>query len=336
MSGPPPRIEAVGLAKSFDGRRAVEGLTFAIPPGEIFALLGPNGSGKTTTVRLLNGVLAPDAGEARLDGVRAAEDPAAVHTRSGVMTETAGLYENLSGEENLGFFGAVHGMEAGDAKRRARHLLEVLELSDAAGRKVKTYSTGMKKRLSLARAMLHRPAALFLDEPTSGLDPEGARAVTELVRRLASEEGTTVFLCTHQLKYAEEITTLYGFIHEGRMLGFGRFDALARAMGAAARLELRAEGVPPALSGRPHDSDGRILRFDIAGDDDAARILGAVVAAGGRIYEARQTRMSLEDLYFAYRRRAETADGGTATTSGAASGAGRRTSLTSEAEGGVS
>lgn len=322
MIAAPPRIEARGLRKAFDGKPAVAGISFAVPAGEIFALLGPNGSGKTTTVRLVNGVLAPDAGEAFVDGIRACDDPVAIHARAGVMTETAGLYENISGRDNLLFFGAMHGMDPADARARADELLGLLELSEAAPRKAKTYSTGMRKRLSLARALLARPAALFLDEPTSGLDPESARAVTGLIRDLAARQGATVFLCTHQLKYAEEICTLYGFLHEGRMLGFGRFDDLAREMGGSERLLLRAEGMPDALrdrgagagSGAERGGNRGMARaqgrdgaysFDIKDDAEAAGIVAAVVAAGGRVFEARRERMSLEDLYFAYRGRAE-------------------------------
>src|SRR5699024_8997780 len=142
--------------------------------------------------------------------------PERVHAVSALCTETTMMYDHMTGEENLRFFGRLFGMKAADATQRARELLKLVDLTDAAERKLGAYSTGMRQRLSLARVLMHRPRVLFLDEPTSGLDPESVQSVNELIAR-QGREGVTVFLCTHQLRYAQEICTRYGLISAGRL-----------------------------------------------------------------------------------------------------------------------
>jgi ABC-2 type transport system ATP-binding protein len=292
-------IEVSSLSKSYDGKDyALREVSFSIPRGEIFGFLGPNGSGKTTTVRLLNGILTPTNGNATILGKDISKEQAEIHKICGVMTETALMYETLTGYENLSFFGNMHGMAEKDIRDRSAELLEALELSAAGGRKVKTYSTGMKRRLSLARALLHRPEILFLDEPTSGLDPESAINVTKMIRQLSVEHGVTVFLCTHQLKYAEEICTLYGFIHKGSLLGFGTFDALLRQKNNTKYLEIRGVDLPGAYRAEQTAKD--IFRIPIGSDSDASGIIGDILSSGGKVFEARQVHWNLEDLYFSF------------------------------------
>ena len=188
------------LSKTYSGgKEAVRQVSLFLGKGEVFGFLGPNGAGKTTTVKLLNGMLLPTAGSCRVLGNDPAREPEKVHARSGVVTEHAQMYDNLTGLQNLMFYAAIFGMAEEQARERANELLGQLGLEEAKDQKLSAYSTGMRQRLSLARALLHRPEALFLDEPTSGLDPESAQNVNRLIRRLAKEEGITVFLCTHQL-----------------------------------------------------------------------------------------------------------------------------------------
>ena len=202
------------LSKTYPGgKAALREVSIALDPGEIFGFLGPNGAGKTTTVKLLTGMLTPTGGGCTVLGRDPARQPEAVHALAGVVTEHAQMYDTLTGLENLTFFGALFGLDAKASKSRAQALLEELDLTHAAGQKLGAYSTGMRQRLSLARALMHRPQVLFLDEPTSGLDPQSAQAVHTLLRRLAREEGTTCFLCTHQLRYAQEICTCLSLIH---------------------------------------------------------------------------------------------------------------------------
>lgn len=292
-------INVKSLSKSYDGQPfALRDIDLSIPQGEIFGFLGPNGSGKTTTVRLLNGILTPTSGEASVMGSSIYTDAIKIHSFCGVMTETAASYENLTGYENLQFFGKMYDLSGKKLKERCMELLKGLELYEARDKKVKNYSTGMKKKISLARSLIHRPKVLFLDEPTSGLDPEAAANVTNLISGLAKQDGVTVFLCTHQLKYAEDICTLYGFIHNGQLLGFGTFNKLLEQKNSGLYLELRGRNIP-RLHSNEELSSGR-CRVAIKNDEDVSRIITEIVSMGGSIYEAKQIHWSLEDLYFSF------------------------------------
>jgi len=287
-------LQADRLVKSFGNHQVLKGISFVIPEAAIFGLLGPNGSGKTTTVRLLNGLLTMDSGSASIGGIDVAPQKPDLRRLCGVMTDGANLYDELSGRHNLEFFAEMFSLK--EAKKRCSELLAFFELEDAAGREVRTYSTGMRKRLMLARALLHKPRMLFLDEPTSGLDPESALEVNNLIRRLAFEDKVTVLLCTHQLKYAEGLCTSYGFLDQGEMRASGTWEELLLSAGQPRFLELRGSN----LQHRSLEQtvDGR-WRIPIESDDGAALALRELVENGANLYDARQTTLSLEDLYFA-------------------------------------
>jgi ABC-2 type transport system ATP-binding protein len=287
------------MSKSYDGTtRALNNISLAIPKGKIFGFLGPNGSGKTTTVRILNGILSPTGGMAQIFGKDVTKDYIGTHKLCGVMTETAACYENLSAEENLLFFGRMHDMNESELAKRTEYILRKLELYEVRDRKVKKFSTGMRKRVSLAIALIHNPQILFLDEPTSGLDPENAVNVTKLIQDLAEENKVTVFLCTHQLKYAHDICTLYGFINNGSLLGFGTFEELAARKNANLLLRLRGVDIPDSLGFNYEGSN--VYKKSISGDEDAAVLINRVLKGGGKVFEAVQEKWSLEELYFSY------------------------------------
>jgi ABC-2 type transport system ATP-binding protein len=201
------------LAKHYGEVRAVDGISFAVAEGEIFGLLGHNGAGKTTTIRMLTGRTRPTSGHASIAGFNVVEELDQIKPIINLVFEDANLYERLTGKDNLAMFARLYGMPVS----RADELLAMLDLSDAARRRVKTYSTGMKQRLVIARALINTPKVLFLDEPTRGLDPASARELREMILKLA-EQGTTVFLTTHYMNEADELCDRVAFLKEGRIV----------------------------------------------------------------------------------------------------------------------
>ncbi|MBF0546614.1 MAG: ABC transporter ATP-binding protein [Candidatus Riflebacteria bacterium] len=297
-------VEIADLSKTYDKKSwALDKLSLSIKEGEIFGIFGPNGSGKTTTVRLLNGVLDPSAGTASILGMSITSQGPEIRAQCGVMTETAAAYEYLSARENLQFFGMLHQMDDQNISKRSDYLLSLLGLCEAEHRPLKTFSTGMRKKLLLAISMLHKPRLIFLDEPTSGLDPEASKNVNDLIRTLAKKEGVTVFLCTHQLKYAEELCSVFGFLKEGRLLACGRFEELQAKYDTHITLEIRGKNLPKNLE-FVQESDG-VFRRDIQAFEDAGEIIRTIVQGGGTIFEARQIKASLEDLYFSIQKRTD-------------------------------
>jgi ABC-2 type transport system ATP-binding protein len=292
-------INISNLKKSYDGKtNALNNISLSIPKGEIFGFLGPNGSGKTTTVRVLNGILSSTSGHAEILGKPVNEHNLELHRSCGVMTESSSCYENLTTEENLIFFGRMHGMDEKMLRQRVDFILKRLELLAVRNRKTRALSTGMRKRVSLAIALIHDPQILFLDEPTSGLDPENALNVSRLIKELAQENEVTVFLCTHQLKYAENICTLYGFINDGNVLGFGTFDELASKKNASLQLKIRGKNISDKFGMMREEHN--LYTKSISGDAEVNTIMHNIIADGGEIYEVLQQKWSLEQLYFMY------------------------------------
>lgn len=291
-------IVAKKLSKSYEDTQALRGLTLEIPEGGVCGFLGPNGAGKTTAVKLFNGLVTPTSGECTVLGIHPQENPQGVHQICGVMTETARMYGQLTGLENLCFFGETAGMERGDARERACELLRWLELWDARDKKAGAYSTGMMQRLSLARALIHRPRVLFLDEPTSGLDPESAQMVNEMIAQLAREEGTTVFLCTHQLRYAQDVCSMYGILQKGELLACGAFETLWKQAGCRIWAGVRlGEGSAP-IAGM-EEKDGWWCKA-VDSEKEMPAILEQLIRNGSSVYEARLFYPQLEEVYFRY------------------------------------
>ena len=220
---PQASIELDGVSKRFGAQSVLTALSFRVAPGEILGFLGPNGAGKTTTLRLLAGVIRADSGRIRVAGLDPQQDGDAIRRRTGVLTESGGLYPHMTGLDNLRFFAELYGV---DEPGRPAHLLEEFGLGPHRDKKVGTYSTGMRKRLGLARALLHRPEILFLDEPTSGLDPEGIRMVLEQIAALGQSQGTTVILCSHVLQQLELVCHRYVFLEQGRTIEQGTLEEL--------------------------------------------------------------------------------------------------------------
>jgi len=287
--------------------KALNRVSLSLSKGEVFGFLGPNGAGKTTMVKLLNGMLTPTEGRCWVCDIDPSQEPEKMHRIAGVVTEHAQMYDHLSGYENLVFYGNLFGIRSSESQSRAQSLLEKLGLTNARDKKLGAYSTGMRQRLSLARAMIHRPEVLFLDEPTSGLDPESVHSVNQLIKQLAREEGTTVFLCTHQLRYAQEICSSYGLINEGVLLADGTLEQLRSMVFAGMTVSIKADGVPPEFQSR--GSGGQDYEVKVESESEIPPIVKRIVDHGGSIYRVTSKRMSLEEIYFALIEQGKGGDG---------------------------
>jgi ABC-2 type transport system ATP-binding protein len=220
------------LEKTFPGGvRAVDGISFAVKEGEAFGFLGPNGAGKTTTVSLLTTLLRPTGGRATVDGIDVMKEPGTVRQRIGLVFQESTAEDELTGRENLEMSAALYGVSRSDAQKRIHDLLERMQLVEAAGRLVKTYSGGMRRRLELASGILHRPKVLFLDEPTLGLDPQGRAGLWEYVREIRKEFGTTIFLTTHYLDEADQLCDRIAIIDHGKIVAAGTPAELKEKIG---------------------------------------------------------------------------------------------------------
>lgn len=296
-------ISARHVSKSYDGKvMALQDLDLEVPRGGVFGFLGPNGAGKTTTVKLLTGLLKPSEGECAVFHLSPGKDPCEVHRICGVMTESARMYGQLTGMENLIFFAQTAGMKQDDCMQRAGELLKQLDLWDARDKKLSAYSTGMAQRLSLARALVNRPQVLFLDEPTSGLDPESSQSVNELITELAKNVGTTVFLCTHQLRYAQDLCSSYGILNRGKLLASGDFQTLSDDIGCHIKAGFRLPG-GDMLDGF-HLENGW-WQTEVLREDEMPILLKQVIDDGHSVYEARLIKPTLEEVYFGYVERQE-------------------------------
>jgi ABC-2 type transport system ATP-binding protein len=297
-------IRTENLTRDFDTVRALDGLSLEVPAGTIFGFLGPNGAGKTTTIRLLLGLLEPTAGQARVLGFDTATQGQAVRARTGALLEHDGVYEHLSAEDNLDFYGRIWHLPEAERRARTEALLREMGLWARRHDRAGDWSRGMRQKLALARAMIHRPPLLLLDEPTAGLDVPSANDVRDDLAALVAREGTTVFLTTHNMIEAERLCQRVAVIRAGRLVAVGHPDEL-RARAGGPRVEVLGRGfgdeVVAQLQARPevaavglHNSH---LAIDLHGDADTAPLVGLLVAAGAQVEEVRRGKASLEDVF---------------------------------------
>ncbi|GAA3502914.1 daunorubicin resistance protein DrrA family ABC transporter ATP-binding protein [Streptomyces prasinosporus] len=226
-----PAIETAGLVKTFGETRAVDGVDLTVPTGTVYGVLGPNGAGKTTTVKMLATLLRPDGGEARVFGHDVVRDADAVRSRVSLTGQYASVDEDLTGTENLILLGRLLGHRKATARERAAQLLEAFGLTEAAGKQVKHYSGGMRRRIDIAASILNTPDLLFLDEPTTGLDPRSRNQVWDIVRAVVAQ-GTTVLLTTQYLDEADQLASRIAVIDKGRVIAEGTKGELKASVGA--------------------------------------------------------------------------------------------------------
>ncbi len=226
-----PAIETAGLVKTFGETRAVDGVDLTVPTGTVYGVLGPNGAGKTTTVKMLATLLRPDGGEARVFGHDVVHDADAVRSRVSLTGQYASVDEDLTGTENLILLGRLLGHRKATARERAAQLLEAFGLTEAAGKQVKHYSGGMRRRIDIAASILNTPDLLFLDEPTTGLDPRSRNQVWDIVRAVVAQ-GTTVLLTTQYLDEADQLASRIAVIDKGRVIAEGTKGELKASVGA--------------------------------------------------------------------------------------------------------
>lgn len=264
-------LRVQGLFKAFGAIRAVDSVSFEVRPGEIYGLLGPNGAGKTTTISMISGLLQPDAGEIIVANTPFWSDPQKAKRIMGVVPQELALYEELSGRENLEFWGRMAGLSSHDAKSRATELLEALTLSDRAQDAVKTYSGGMKRRINLGCALLHQPQLLLLDEPTVGIDPQARLNILEFIKQLRAS-GTAILYTTHYLEEAESLCQRIGIIDHGRLLAEGPLKELQDRLGGDRLFVLEAE----LKDATPEVWDGFVQRFRVLQKTERQLVVAAI------------------------------------------------------------
>src|SRR5687767_10190471 len=256
-------IESHELTKHFDGFQAVNQVSLNIPAGTVMALLGLNGAGTSTTVRMRSSILGPTSGWALMAGYDVAEQPEQVRAQVGVLTEQHGLYERMKAIEYLDFFGRVYHMSAAERKNRSLQLMERFGLTFAVDKRLGDYSKGMKQKLALVRAMLHNPPVLLFDEPTSAMDPLSAKQVRDAIIELQRDEQRTFLITTHNLTEAQSLANRIAFIRAGNIIAQGTFDELARQFVGEPLMELRTAGV---LNGLVKDISDMVTVEEIGTD----------------------------------------------------------------------
>lgn len=296
-------IRTTSLTRDFPRVRAVDGLALEVPAGIVFGFLGPNGSGKTTTIRLLLGLLEPTSGGAEVLGLDVRTKADVIRARAGALLEHTGLYERLSAVDNLEYYGRIARMPAADRTARIQDLLSQFGLWDRRTETVGAWSRGMKQKLAVARALLHRPPLIFLDEPTASLDPVASAALRDDLARLAAREGVTVFLTTHNLAEAERLCARVAVIREGRLLAVGPPAELNARQNLRVRIAGRgfSNEVVARLRALPDVTavavEGSRLAVDLREGTDMAPVVSFLVQQGAAIEEVHREQASLEDVF---------------------------------------
>jgi len=299
-------IELIHLRKEYDELVAVQDLNLTIPQGEIFGLIGPNGAGKTTTIRMACGLLAPTVGRALVNGIDVAAEPERAQQSIGYLSDFFAVYEDLKVWEYLDYFAHAYRVAEGDIAARVTEVIGQVSLEVKRDAMIRGLSRGMKQRLGIARAIIHRPKVLLLDEPASGLDPKARLELRNLLRSLR-DQGSTILISSHILTELEGFCTSIGIMEKGRMVRSGRIDEVTAAENLARDLRLSWLGDATALleqklGGHVHVSNLQLGTgtgtFQFAGsDEELAQLLSDLVASGVRVKTFAEIKQTVEDLY---------------------------------------
>lgn len=302
-------IEVENLTKKFGSLIAVDHLSFKIGEGEVYGILGPNGAGKTTTIRMLAGLISSSSGFAKVKGYLINRDSIKIRETVGILTENPGLYERLTAIENMEFFAEAYGLSNIQQRlKRVQELLNFFGLWERRNDKVGTFSKGMKQKLAIARAIVHKPPILFLDEPTSGLDPESSKEVRDLISELSFHEKCTILLCTHHLEDAEKLCSRVMIINKGKNVVAGTPDELRNKLSGTPKVEVTLKKITSALieatkkvvQVKKVDVDYINSRLIITLENTQStipEIVKSLVHADGLILGVNIIRLSLEEAY---------------------------------------
>lgn len=301
-------IEAKSLTRRYGDFTAVDQLDLAIQRGEVFGLLGPNGSGKTTTILMLLGLTEPTAGEARVLNLNPMRYPLQVKSRVGYLPDSVGFYDNLTAWENLSYIARLNGLPHSEAEQRIGAALERMGLDDVKMKQVGSFSRGMRQRLGVAEILIKQPEIIIMDEPTLGLDPEAAHLFLQIIRDLRAE-GITILLSSHLLHQVQAVCDRVGLFHRGRMVLEGRVEELARqVLGGAYKVLLSVAAAPSGLEKTLQDLPGVLKVYEEAPGayvleattDLRADAAAAVVSSGGRLLSLDVETPNLDDIYTTY------------------------------------
>ena len=301
-------VDVRDVRKQYDppkGVLAVDGVSFEIRRGEIFSLLGPNGAGKSTTISMLSCLLRPSEGDALVDGHSVVSEPQAVKTVIGVVPQDIAVYPDMTARENLVFWGRMYGLSGDALKTRVDEVLDLITLVDRANDRIDKFSGGMKRRVNIGVALLHKPKVLYLDEPTVGIDPQSRRAILDGILALR-DQGMTLLYTTHYMAEAQELSDRIGIIDHGKMIAMGTHEELVKIVGEEARVEAHVDRGLAEMIERWSAVEGvsRVFEEDehaelLVGDANEVlpRLFEAAAAAGTRITEVNVREPNLEMVF---------------------------------------
>lgn len=304
-----PSIETNGLTKRFAALTAVDHLSFNVKSGEIFGLLGPNGAGKTTTIRMLASLISPTEGYAIVNGHDVVKGSQKVRETVGILTENPSLYDRLTAQENMDFFAKAYGItDRVERVNRIKELLDFFDLMDRKDDKAGNFSKGMKQKLAIARALVHRPEVLFLDEPTSGLDPKSSKNIRDLMEKLSRQDKQTILLSTHRLEDADRLCSRVMIIKDGRSVIVGSPEKLRRSIIGTPVIEIHlqkidefiirnVEAIEQVFGVSQSDNNNRMIVSIRDVKEGTPLVVKSIVEAGGMILSVKVVEPSLEEAY---------------------------------------